>query len=151
MSVQEVVLFQQTLTLTELDNQQHKKIKIFLDQDYEALHIAFSYSPQEVPKDLAIRVIEETLPQYDWEKNLRSMDFLPLKNLVTISLACEGEYLGCRHNKETQQEIIISEKGSSWGFIPQKVCSGQWEIQLNLHCVQSGVTVELMVKGVLSK
>lgn len=151
MSVQEVVLFQQTLTLTELDNQQHKKIKIFLDQDYEALHIAFSYSPQEVPKDLAIRVIEETLPQYDWEKNLRSMDFLPLKNLVTISLACEGEYLGCRHNKETQQEIIISEKGSSWGFIPHKVCSGQWEIQLNLHCVQSGVTVELMVKGVLSK
>ena len=151
MSVQEVVLFQQTLTLTELDNQQHKKIKIFLDQDYEALHIAFSYSPQEVPKDLAIRVIEETLPQYDWDKNLGSMDFLPLKNLVTISLACEGEYLGCRHNKETQQEIIISEKGSSWGFIPQKVCSGQWEIQLNLHCVQSGVTVELMVKGVLSK
>lgn len=151
MSAQEEVLFQQILMLTELDNQQHKKIKIFLDQDYEALHIAFSYNPQEVPKELAIRVIEETLPQYDWEKNLQAMDFLPLQNLVTMSLAYEGEYLGCRHNKETQQEILISEKESSWGFIPQKVSSGQWEIQLNLHCVQSEVTVELMVKGVLSK
>lgn len=151
MSAQEEVLFQQILMLTELDNQQHKKIKIFLDQDYEALHIAFSYNPQEVPKELALRVIEETLPQYDWEKNLQAMDFLPLQNLVTISLAYEGEYLGCRHNKETQQEILISEKESSWGFIPQKVSSGQWEIQLNLHCVQSEVTVELMVKGVLSK
>lgn len=151
MSTQEEVLFQQTLMLTELDNQQHKKIKIFLDQDYEALHIAFSYNPQEVPKELALRVIEETLPQYDWEKNLQAMDFLPLQNLVTMSLAYEGEYLGCRHNKETQQEILISEKESSWGFIPQKVSSGQWEIQLNLHCVQSEVTVELMVKGVLSK
>lgn len=151
MSAQEEVLFQQILMLTELDNQQHKKIKIFLDQDYEALHIAFSYNPQEVPKELALRVIEETLPQYDWEKNLQAMDFLPLQNLVTISLAYEGEYLGCRHNKETQQEILISEKESSWGFIPQKVSSGQWEIQLNLHCVQSEITVELMVKGVLSK
>lgn len=151
MSAQEEVLFQQILMLTELDNQQHKKIKIFLDQDYEALHIAFSYNPQEVPKELALRVIEETLPQYDWEKNLQAMDFLPLQNLVTMSLAYEGEYLGCRHNKETQQEILISEKESSWGFIPQKVSSGQWEIQLNLHCVQSEVTVELMVKGVLSK
>ena len=151
MSAQEEVLFQQILMLTELDNQQHKKIKIFLDQDYEALHIAFSYNPQEVPKELALRVIEETLPQYDWEKNLQAMDFLLLQNLVTISLAYEGEYLGCRHNKETQQEILISEKESSWGFIPQKVSSGQWEIQLNLHCVQSEVTVELMVKGVLSK
>lgn len=151
MSAQEEVLFQQILMLTELDNQQHKKIKIFLDQDYEALHIAFSYNPQEVPKELALRVIEETLPQYDWEKNLQAMDFLPLQNLVTMSLAYEGEYLGCRHNKETQQEILISEKESSWGFIPQKVSSGQWEIQLNLHCVQSEITVELMVKGVLSK
>lgn len=151
MSAQEEVLFQKILMLTELDNQQHKKIKIFLDQDYEALHIAFSYNPQEVPKELALRVIEETLPQYDWEKNLQAMDFLPLQNLVTMSLAYEGEYLGCRHNKETQQEILISEKESSWGFIPQKVSSGQWEIQLNLHCVQSEVTVELMVKGVLSK
>lgn len=151
MSAQEEVLFQQILMLTELDNQQHKKIKIFLDQDYEALHIAFSYNPQEVPKELALRVIEETLPQYDWEKNLQAMDFLPLQNLVTMSLAYEGEYLGCRHNKETQQEILISEKESSWGFIHQKVSSGQWEIQLNLHCVQSEVTVELMVKGVLSK
>lgn len=150
MNKQEELLFEQTLMLTESDDQQHKKIRVFLNQDYEALQITFSYSPQDVPEQAAIRLIATALTKYDWEQNLQVIDFLPLKNLITVSLAYEGEYLGCRHNKEIQQEIIISEKGSSWGFIPQKVSSGKWEIQLNLHCVQSPVTAHLIVKGVMS-
>lgn len=151
MGSQSQILLEQTLIFTESDDQQHRKILLELKKGYQELHIDFSYSPQDVPEEKALRSIAAMLPKYDQKNNLQANDFLPLKNLITLSLAYEEAYLGCRHNKKTEQNIMISETASSLGFIPQSVQPGNWEIQLNLHCVQSTVTVNIAVKGVTNK
>lgn len=136
------------IRLVPEEHQTHRKIAFTLDRSYQALEIDFSYRPQEVPTELAEVYIREALPLYDLPTTAVAA-FLPLRQLITVSLAYEGEYLGCRHNKESQQAIRIAPEQSSLGFIPHAIVPGLWEIQLNLHCVRSEVLVHLDVRGVL--
>lgn len=143
-------LYSETLTLDPSSHQKHLKIPLELDRPYDELKITFGYSPKIVPEAVAIKRIEELLSDYfrPEDSPVEASGFLPLVNLITVSLSYNGHYLGCHHNKKTPQEIVISEKGSSAGFIPQAVCQGQWEIQLDMHCLLSPTcVVELRVVG----
>ncbi len=146
----EEILQQQSLFLTTRENQTHVKLPFIFEKEYDSLTIYFSYTPQIVPEDVAIIAIADALPYYD-VASADATDFLPLINLITVSLSYEGNYLGCHHNKRIPQFITIAETGSSLGFIPHKAQPGNWEIQLNLHCVCSNVEVQLEVRGVKVK
>lgn len=141
-------LLNKKIALVPEDHQTHRKIVLELDHTYQALEINFSYDPQEVPTEQAKEYIREALPLYNLPETAVD-DFLPLVNLITVSLSYESEYIGCRHNKETKQTIRIAPEQSSLGFIPHEIKAGVWEIQLNLHCVRSEVSVHLDVRGVL--
>lgn len=139
------LLNQITLNLLPEDHQTHKTISLYLDKSYQVLEIDFSYGPQEIPKSQAVVVIRQALELYE-EKEANPYDFLPLVNLITLSLDYDGKYIGCRHNKEPNQKISISENVSSLGYISHDVLAGKWNIQLNLHCLLSPVTLQLKVK-----
>lgn len=44
-------------------------------------------------------------------------NYLPIKNLVTVSLDSSREYLGAAHRQSNKQEHIISSAFSSAGFL----------------------------------
>lgn len=54
-------------------------------------------------------------------------------NLITQSLLCENEYLGVAHRGANEQVHIISEDGSSYGFVNRKITSGIWKAIVNIH------------------
>ena len=62
---------------------------------------------------------------------------VPVENLVTLSLSYGGEYVGARHTKVRNQEVVITDRQSSLGFPPRSVSKGEWEVQLNVYCIAS--------------
>jgi hypothetical protein len=69
-----------------------------------------------------------------------------VNNLVTVSVYCEDEYIGCAHRHEASQKIILS-KNSTKGFknIMIKPYS-KLEIVLSVHAAYSNaIEVRLSV------
>lgn len=58
-----------------------------------------------------------------------------LKNLITISLSKDGEYLGNAHRWQKNQVHEISEKQASLGFVSPDRLEGTWEGMIHLHAV----------------
>ncbi len=142
-----IPLLQKQIIFTTMDHQTHVKVPLFLEKSYQSLTIEWGYDPQIVPDIQARKWIAEALPRYFPGELPKVETFLPLINLLTISIAQEENYVGCRHHKAPAQVIYLSEKESSEGFLPCSITAGQWEIQLNLHSVRSDVAVTMRVSG----
>lgn len=147
------IVIDKEFILTKKDHQTNVKIPFELVHSAEKLRIQFSYDPPHVEDDQARERIKQAVRKYVPEEELNKWNrwedaerFLPLQNLVTLSLSYEGEYLGARHRKATEQEIILSKNHASKGFLKYEVIKGQWEAQLNVHCVASEkVNVSLLI------
>lgn len=130
------------------DHQRQCKIPFHLDQAHQQLKLSFSYAPNHVVPAEALPFITEAIPEYflPYElADIQAVDFLPLENFITVSLSQDDDYLGCWHNKQAQQEIIIGAQHSSLGFLKHSVVAGNWEIQLSAHCLRSA-TVQVQLK-----
>lgn len=138
------------MILTPANHQKHIKIPFVLTKAYESLHAQFSFSPQRVDREKALVIISQVLPDYFGAEQLKAKpeDFLPLENLLTISVSHCDEYVGSRHHKATEQEVYISAEGSSAGYLPHAVKPGDWEVQIHPHCLLSDqVLVRLTIQG----
>lgn len=103
----------------------------------ESLRIAFSYGPKELGEcDRAKMLIENNIKkdagdyadEYpDWKT------YLPLKNLITVSLDDTDGYRGCAHRQDKDQIHIIRKNFASRGFHKGRIQKGQWKAVLNLH------------------
>jgi hypothetical protein len=53
-----------------------------------------------------------------------------------------------RHHKATEQDVYLSVDGSSAAYLPHAVEPGNWEVQIDPHCLLSDqVQVRLTVQG----
>lgn len=134
-------LVKRALVLTETDHQTNIKIPFVIENEADQLIIDFSYSPASAEDSAVYEKVQKALYSYvplEERKKWATVDrHLPLHNLVTLSLSHDGQYIGARHRKATEQTIRISETGSSKGFLKHKINKGFWEVQLNVHCVAS--------------
>lgn len=102
-----------------------------------SLKISFSYDPKLLEDgDRAKMLIENNIKkdagdyadQYpDWK------EYLPLKNLITLSLDDAKGYRGCAHRQDKEQIHIIREDFASRGFHKGRPEAGSWKVVLNLH------------------
>ncbi len=107
--------------------------------DIKSLRFVFGYSPKVLYDNERAKVLIENNIKKDageyadeypsWE------EFLPLKNLITLSVDDEEGYRGCAHRQAEYMEHIISENFASPGFNKGKIKSGQWRAVLNIHGV----------------
>lgn len=147
----EAIILEKELRLSEKDHQTNIVIPFQLNQTAEKLVIDFSYDPPEVDEEAAriqIRqALEQFVPETDQKKWGNVDRYLPLQNLITLSLTYEKQYVGAHHKKDNHQIIIISKQEASKGFIKRTAEAGEWEIQLNAHCIGSeSVTVNVYVR-----
>ena len=127
------------LIIYKVDEKTHKKIKFNIEKEMSNLMLEFEYSPKIVSeKNYIIEAFKEdncemTLEEalFYKEKYLNASE--ELKNLVTVSLYNEEEYIGCAHRSLDKQKIIVSLEESTPGFKNTKVRQGQWEIVLSVH------------------
>lgn len=111
----------------------------------DAIRITFSFSPgMESSEALCIPQIEAAMTRYydQYPRALQKMkaeNFLPVKNLITISLDHAGEYIGNAHRWAPEQQHMITTEQASLGFVPPEKLEGEWSGMLHLHEIISPI------------
>ena len=114
----------------------------------KALKISFEYSPKTLEnREKAIEEVKACLEKYDEVFDGKPADYLPIKNLVTLSLDANGRYIGAAHRQSNKQAHIISADKSSVGFIKTEIEQGEWDIMLNVHSVSCDIDYKIIVEG----
>lgn len=116
--------------------------KFFVDNDYIKLLIKFSYFPKKmVDNKKALELIKESMafyapsPYQDAYGTAES--YLPIVNLLTISLDSPNGYRGAAHRHDPSQEHTLSVDFASPGFYKGEIQCGQWQVVVNSHCIAS--------------
>lgn len=132
-------LFEKELILTPSNEKTNILLPFRVEEEYEKLIITYSYSPKELSDcERAENLIEENLRKDthgDRELYPDYRKYLPLKNLVTLSLDSPSKYMGAAHRQDREQCHIISETFSSVGFLKGKIEKGLWILYLNVHAL----------------
>ena len=146
------VLLKKSITVTP----ENEKTNIFLpfsvDEGNERLEIDYRYSPKILEDEEKSRIlIKENLIRDGWNEIAEKGDykaFMPLKNLITLSLDSPGGYVGAAHRQADVQHHEISENFASVGFDRVKITAGEWILALNLHAVVTDeCRCEIEVRG----
>lgn len=137
------ILLEKELRLTPSDNEQLFCFDLCLPEDYDALEITYDYAPKWLSdRAEAQQLIDAGMVRYaidkreiDWES------FLPLANMITLSLECEGEFVGAAHRHHPQQRLVLSEQWSTPGLPRRKVCAGNWRVVVCTNAIVSALVV----------
>ncbi len=116
-------------------------IPFLVEGKVKKLCITYSYSPKLLDdEEKAIRLIEENILRDAHEDKEIYKDygrFMPLKNLVTLSLIAPSGYRGAAHRQDSEQYHEISCDFASPGFLKGEIEQGQWSLRLDAHAVVS--------------
>lgn len=144
-----MVLLQKKSKITVKDDKTNIIHKFMVPENIKALKIKYSYSPKNFEdREKAVEVIKDCFKKYDECIVGRPSDYLPVKNLVTLSVDGNGKYIGACHRQSNEQEITISSDFSTPGFIKCPVDSGEWDVVVNVHSISCDVDYTVEVEGV---
>lgn len=133
------LIAEREICLTPEDEKTSKKIPFVLEGKTKKLIINYSYSPKELDdKEKAEELIKQNLLRDAGDDAAEYTDyeeFMPLKNLVTLSLESPSGYVGAAHRQASSQHHEIGPDFASPGFIKNEVQQGQWNLFLDIHAI----------------
>jgi len=111
-----------------------------VDKKLKSLFIDFNYQPKEFDNlEKAKKYISDGFDIYAPGEFIKGYgkweDYLPLLNLVTVSLDGCGEYRGCAHRHSNNQHHEIGTDIASPGFLKGLIQPGLWSLVVNVHAV----------------
>lgn len=119
----------------------HISYSFIVPQPLCRLDIYFSYTPKLLEnQSLSKQFIQDSVSKYIEKGHQQSYSekwemYLPLKNLITISVDDSIGYRGAAHRHDSKQELYISENKASPGLVPGNLRPGQWRVTLSLHAI----------------
>lgn len=119
-----------------------------IKDDFKSIKIKFEYAPKTLEdRAKSIQIIKSCLEKYGEDEEFNIESYLPVKNLVTLSLDSSREYIGAIHRQSNKQELVVSPDYSSPGFFKTDIAKGEWKIMLNVHSVSCDVEYKLVIEG----
>ncbi|TFE26301.1 hypothetical protein [Cohnella luojiensis] len=127
--------------VTPDDSRQHFAHRFNLDHPTAKIWIRFNYSPKvlednERAKPLIMAGIDlysapeqKQLLQGGWER------YLPLTNLITVSVDDPEGNRGACHRHDPEQLLFLAERDSSPGLTKGRMVAGIWSVTLSLHSI----------------
>lgn len=119
----------------------HISYRFHLAKPGGKLWIHFAYEPKNLEdREQAKAMIYTSINTYT-EPNQRERihaiweNFLPLKNLITVSVDDPKRHRGAGHRHDSEQVLFISEREASPGFVSGKILEGMWHVTLSLHAI----------------
>lgn len=146
-------IFSKRMVLTPKDTKTNVPLCFFAEHDLQRMEIRFRYFPKALADvELAHRYIDEGMAKYapePYRKGYKSWtEYLPIVNLLTVSLDSPEGYLGCAHRQNPEQVHVLTETKSDYGFIPARLPKGEWTLTVNVHAlVSESCTFELQILG----
>jgi hypothetical protein len=114
----------------------------------KTLTIKYNYSPKYIEDRVkAVEIIRECFDKYDEQIIGKPANYLPVSNLITISVDENGKYRGAAHRQSNAQVHILSKTFASPGFTKGEIEQGEWDITLNVHSVNCDVDYFITVEG----
>lgn len=112
----------------------------------EKLIIDYSYSPKtEKNREKSLERIRNCIEKYSAAGEPEA--YLPVKNLITLSLDDSSGFRGAAHRQADSQHHEISADFASNGFVKGKISSGTWRVVLNVHCCVCKVNYMIKISG----
>lgn len=110
----------------------------------ERFNIFFDFNPKKLDnKELSKKIILECMDKYasgerkvseeEWE------DYLPVKNLLTISIDDNKEFRGAAHRQPDGSIFFIDKESVSPGLVAGELRAGQWTVTISVHCVVTDI------------
>lgn len=134
-----MIIINKSFSVFPKDEKTNIVIPFEVDENVKMLKFTFSYSPKRLEDNVRAKTLIQGCIKKDageyadeypsWES------FLPLKNLITLSVDDSFGYRGCAHRQAEYMEHIISENFASPGFNKGKIIPGTWKAVLNVHGV----------------
>lgn len=124
--------------LTPESEKMNVSLPFCVPENTERLRIAYSYAPKELSGEAGETLAESCLLRDAGEFRGEYPEagcFLPLKNLVTLSLDDPQGYRGAAHRQTPQQVHEITGSFASPGFYAGAIPSGEWRLTLNVHAL----------------
>lgn len=147
-----IVLAEAEICLSPEDSKSNRYIPFTVPEGTKKLFITYSYSPKILgDKQKSYELIRENILRDAPEDTDRYPDyeeFMPLKNLVTLSLDSPAEFRGAAHRHDEKQYHEIGENFASPGFLKGKTAAGEWRLSLNIHAVVTDIcTCRIKIEG----
>lgn len=138
-------IFKKHFTVSKKDESTHKKINIIIDDEADRLEIKFQYaskvtsSEEDINNSFKKEICEMTEEERIFIKDRYLKGEEILKNLATLSLYHDGDYIGCGHRGCSEEKIIISKEESSPGYKKTSDIKGKWEMIISLHGINTDI------------
>ena len=115
----------------------------------EKLIIDYDYSPKTLEdEEKATEMLKKSIEKYLGDTyKAEPKEFMPVKNLITLSLDENGNYRGAAHRQADKQHHEISRDFASVGFEKGEITSGEWTLVLNVHCCACAVSYNVRITG----
>jgi len=119
----------------------HVRYTFRLDEPASAIRIRFAYSPKQLDDEKRAReLLEQSFGLYLLPEQqalaIEKLDrYLPLMNLITLSVDDPDGYRGACHRHTPDQLLSLAEHGASPGLMKGKPGAGEWTITLSLHAI----------------
>lgn len=121
--------------LSPKDSRTHIRLPFEIKKECAALIITFSYLPKTLKdQEQAIMLIEQGLALCK-ESTENAKSYLPVNNLITLSLDSPYGYVGAAHRHNNNQTHTISASYSDIGFEKIKIIPGEWCLTLSCHYI----------------
>lgn len=144
-----MIIFEKTGKVTPDLDKTNIPLEFTVPEGVEKLIIDYEYSPKIFDdEEKAEKLLEESIEKYlGDEYEAKPQDFMPVKNLITLSLDDNGVYRGAAHRQADKQHHEISRDFASVGFIKGEIHGGKWQVVLNVHCCACDVDYKIKVSG----
>jgi len=126
--------------LTPACSKSHIKYTFNLPVQSRRLNIDFEYQPKKLfDEERSKMLIQEGLRRFcenPDENELNSWkSYMPLSNLLTISIDDPKGFRGSVHRHTPVQHLFITEDAASPGLIQGSLPEGQWSVTISVHAV----------------
>lgn len=143
-----MLIFSTKGKITTANDKTNLMHKFDVPANIKSLKIKYHYSPKTLEdREKAVISVRNCFDKYNENLIGRPADYLPIKNLVTLSLDGCGIYRGAAHRQDDTQEHIISKDYASLGFMSGAITEGEWVIVLNVHSVSCDVDYTIEIEG----
>ena len=144
-----MIFFEKQGVITPAQDKTNISFEFEVPQGVSVLDIDFSYFPKTLEDEgSAVDILSSALEKYLGKDNDQDpRDFLPVKNLITLSADDPSGYRGAAHRQPNEQHIVLAEENSTPGFLNREVSAGKWRVMLNFYCCVCGVHYSLKISG----
>lgn len=145
-------LFCTVQTVQPQMSKQNIRHKFTVDKALAEMEIRFSYTPKKMENEAEMRALAlDCLEQYapgEYKNGYAPLEaYLPLVNLITLSLDDPNGYRGCAHRHDPVRVHKLTANSASPGFFIRDLPCGEWEAVVSLHAVITDCTYTLEIFG----